>query len=82
MKIVTMLEFRHDAERVLRRVAKGERLVFSHRGKPLPAWSLCMGHRMPIAGSDPFLSIVHRSTPSPKGKNKHQDIDRILYGSR
>ena len=34
MKTVTMLEFRQDAEGVLRRVAKGERLVLSHRGKP------------------------------------------------
>lgn len=34
MKMVTMLEFRQDAEGVLRRIAKGERLVLSHRGKP------------------------------------------------
>jgi PHD/YefM family antitoxin component YafN of YafNO toxin-antitoxin module len=34
MKTVTMSEFRENAERILRRVAKGERLVLSHRGKP------------------------------------------------
>ena len=33
MKTVTMLEFRQDVEGVLRRVAKGERFVLSHRGK-------------------------------------------------
>jgi prevent-host-death family protein len=34
MKTVTMLEFRQNAAGVLRRVAKGEHLVLSQRGKP------------------------------------------------
>jgi prevent-host-death family protein len=34
MKTVTMLEFRQNAQSVLRRVAKGERLLISQRGKP------------------------------------------------
>ena len=29
-----MLEFRRNAQGVLRRIAKGERLLLSHRGKP------------------------------------------------
>jgi hypothetical protein len=28
----------------------------------------------------PFLSIVRRAKPSPKGKTSHEDIDQILYG--
>ena len=31
---------------------------------------------------DPFLGIGRRARPSPKGKTKHADIDRILYGGR
>jgi prevent-host-death family protein len=82
MKTVTMLEFRRDAAGVLRRVARGERLVLSHRGKP--AARLEPITRGPAADSenDPFLSIGRRARRSPKGQTNHRDIDRILYGSR
>ena len=82
MKTVTMLEFRKDAEGVLRRVAKGERFVLSHRGKPAAR----LEPLTPASASDPardaFLSIGRRARPSPKGKTRHEDIDRILYGRR
>lgn len=41
MKTVTMLEFRQNAEGVLRRIAKGERLVplrFEFRPNTFPPW--------------------------------------------
>jgi prevent-host-death family protein len=82
MKTVTMLEFRKNAERVLRRVAKGERLVLSHRGKPaarLEPVTVTPGAASP---NDPFLGIGRRATASPRGKTKHAEIDRILYGGR
>lgn len=83
MKTVTMLEFRQDAEGVLRRVAKGERFVLSHRGKPAarlePLNAAPPGNN---AADDPFLSIARRAKLSPKGKTRHADIDRILYGRR
>jgi hypothetical protein len=31
---------------------------------------------------DPFLGIARRASASPKGKTKHSQIDRILYGGR
>ena len=82
MKSVTMLEFRRDAESVLRRVAKGERLVLSHRGKPAASLEPVDVASNADPGSDPFLSIVRRAKPSPKGKTKHRESDRILYGNR
>ena len=78
MKTVTMLEFRRDAESVLRRVAKGERLVLSHRGKPAARLEPMSGPSNADLGSDPFLCIARRATPSPKGKTKHRDLDLIL----
>jgi len=30
--------------------------------------------------NDPFLNVARRAKPSPKGKTRHADIDRILYG--
>lgn len=82
MKTVTMVQFRRDAEGVLRRVAKGERFVLSHRGKP--AARLEPLHEIGGAdpAHDPFLAVATRARPSPKGRTKHQDIDRIVYGRR
>lgn len=82
MKTVTMLEFRKRAERVLRRVARGERFVLSHRGKPAARLEPIVAPSEAAPPDDPFLTIGRRSRPSPKGKTKHTDIDRILYGRR
>ena len=82
MKTVTMLEFRQDAEGVLRRVAKGERLVLSHRGKPAARLEPMTAPPSAELASDPFLCVGQRAKPSPKGKTKHADIDQILYGGR
>ena len=73
-----MLEFRKNAENILRRVKKGERFLLSHRGHPAARLE-------PVASpanleNDPFLTIGRRATPSPKGKTRHSDIDRIIYG--
>jgi prevent-host-death family protein len=76
-----MLQFRRDAEGILRRVAKGERFVLSHRGRPaarLEPLAASVAH----AAEDPFLTIGQRALPSPKGQTKHEDIDQIIYGGR
>ena len=82
MKTVTMLEFRQDAEGVLRRVAKGERFVLSHRGKPAARLEPLTPAQTSDPASDPFLAVARRAKPSPQGKIKHADIDQILYGRR
>jgi antitoxin (DNA-binding transcriptional repressor) of toxin-antitoxin stability system len=80
MKTVTMLEFRKNAKGVLRRIAKGERIVLSHRGKSAARLEPLTAASPADLLADPFLSIGRRATPSPKGKTRHADIDRILYG--
>lgn len=80
MKTVTMLEFRQNAQSVLRRVAKGERLLISHRGKPAARLEPLATAPNNVLSHDPFLTIGSRATGSPKGKTRHADIDRIVYG--
>ena len=82
MKTVTMLEFRKNAEGILRRVGRGERFVLSHRGHAAARLEPISTARAADPASDPFLTIVQRATPSPKGKTRHADIDRILYGGQ
>ena len=80
MKTVTMLEFRKDAEGVLRRIAKGERFLLSHRGRPAARLEPITTAVSSDPANDPFLTIGRRAVPSPKGKTRHADINRILYG--
>ena len=75
-----MLQFRQDAEGVLRRVARGERFVLSHRGKPAARLEPLDAPVPDDLARDPFLSIGRRAKPSPKGPTQHADIDRVLYG--
>ena len=80
MKTVTMLEFRKNAEGILRRLGRGERFVLSHRGHPAARLEPVTTARVSDPAQDPFLTIGSRAVPSPKGKTRHADIDRILYG--
>ena len=80
MKTVTMLEFRNNAEGILRRLGRGERFVLSHRGRPAARLEPIATVRAYDPATDPFLTIGRRAVPSPKGKTRHAEIDRILYG--
>ncbi len=75
-----MLQFRQDAEGVLRRVARGERFVLSHRGKPAARLEPLDARVPEDPARDPFLNIGRRAKPSPKGPTQHADIDRVVYG--
>ncbi len=80
MKTVSMLEFRKNAEGILRRVAKGERFLLSHRGRPAARLEPVITNGPGDAAMDRFLTIGQRAVPSPKGKTRHIDLDKILYG--
>jgi prevent-host-death family protein len=80
MKTISMLEFRQNAQSVLRRVAKGDRLLLLHRGKPVARLEPVSTTPNGLSSNDPFLTIGSRATASAKGKTRHAHIDRIVYG--
>jgi antitoxin (DNA-binding transcriptional repressor) of toxin-antitoxin stability system len=80
MKTITMLEFRQNAQSVLRRIAKGERFVLSYRGRRAARLEPLTNTPNNAASNDPFLTIGARAKASPKGRTRHADIDRIVYG--
>ncbi len=78
MKTVTMLEFRQDAAAVLKRLARRERLILSHRGKPAARLEPIETVPEEIPSNDPFLTIATRARPSPHGPTSHAGIDAVL----
>ena len=77
MTIVTMLDFRKQADRVLARVAKGESIVLTYRGKPVARLEPVGAEA--IAADDPVYGLAELASQSAKPLT-NAAIDRIVYG--
>jgi len=60
----------------LRRIAKGERFIFSCRGRQAARLKPVIPPVSRPPADGPFLAIARRATASPKGPARHQDLDR------
>ncbi len=82
MKTVTMLEFRRDAEAVIRQVQAGEPLLLTYRGKP--AVRLEPVEQESEKRKKSLLSICELGErlvpPGPTTTLTNEEIDRIVYG--
>jgi prevent-host-death family protein len=76
MKSVSMLKFRREADRVLAKVRSGERLILTHRGKPVARLEPIRDQS--IESNDPFYSLCDWAEPA--GSLTNPQIDEILYG--
>jgi prevent-host-death family protein len=76
MQKVSMLDFRRDAERVLKKVQKGERLILTHRGKPVARLEPVVEEG--LNRNDPFYSLTDVAESGPSLAN--DQIDEIVYG--
>jgi prevent-host-death family protein len=76
MKAVSMVEFRRDAERVLAKVKSGERLILTHRGKPVARLEPIRDE--PHDRDDPFYTICGLADSA--GSLTNPQIDEIVYG--
>jgi prevent-host-death family protein len=81
MERVSMLEFRRDAEAVIRKVRRGQRLIMTYRGKPVMRLE-------PIQTSvprpdDPFYQLAHLATHHTARVKTltNEEIDQIIYAS-
>jgi prevent-host-death family protein len=77
LKEVTLVEFRKNAEGLLRRVAQGERLLLTCRGKP--AARLEPVHESSLREDDPIYRLGDLARPGG-GTLSNSEIDRIVYG--
>ena len=76
MQEVSMLDFRRDAERILTKVRNGERLVLTHRGKPVARLEPIRDES--LDGDDPFYSLCELAEAA--GPLTNRQIDEIVYG--
>lgn len=77
MKEVTLLEFRRSAQRVLRRIQRGERVVLTYRGRPVARLEP-IRTRSP-SPDDPIYRLASLARKGGRTMS-NREIDRVLYG--
>ena len=77
MASISMVELRRNAERVLHRVGQGERLVLTHRGKPVARLEPIEEPAM--TADDPIYRLAESSIDEG-GPLDNDEIDAIVYG--
>jgi prevent-host-death family protein len=78
MEKVSILEFRRDAESVIRKVRQGKRLILTHRGKPVMRLEPIREDN--IRPDDPFYTIAELAVPNERSLT-NEEIDQIVYES-
>lgn len=75
---VTLVAFRRNAERILRRVGRGERLILTRRGRPVARLE-------PVVDPAPTPDdpIYHLADFAATGgvSLTNREMDRIIYGA-
>lgn len=77
MKTVSLLQFRRDAEGVLRKVQRGQRFVLTYRGKPVARLEPIPAAK--ISADDPFYTLCELADTNIEPLT-NEEIDRIVYG--
>ncbi len=78
MKKVSILEFRRDAERILRRVQQGQPLILTYRGKPVVRLEPIAKKK--VEADDPFYRLDQLAVSGGQPLS-NEEIDQIVYGT-
>ncbi len=78
MERVSVLEFRRDAEGVIRKVRHGKRMILTYRGKPVMRLEPIRDRE--IDRDDPFYSLSQLAVSGGKSLS-NEEIDRLVYES-
>ena len=77
MGIVTLVEFRRNAQTILRRIHQGQSIILTSRGRPVAR--LEKVEERGAEGDDPIYHL--HEAASEKGRSMtNVQIDRVLYG--
>lgn len=76
MKVVTVVEFRNNLEATLRRVAQGEGVLLTRRGRPVARLEPVLDRKISL--DDPIYSLGTLAVDG--GPLTNEQIERELYG--
>jgi prevent-host-death family protein len=76
MKTISMLEFRRDAEQIIRQIQAGERLVLTYRGKPVARLEPIL--EIAVDVDDPFYTLDQLADAEGKSLS-NREMDEIIY---
>jgi prevent-host-death family protein len=77
MKSVSMVDLRLNAEKIIARVQKGERIVLTRRGKAVARLEPIVSDS--VRSDDPFYSLGSLAEAG-SGSMTNDQIDELLYG--
>jgi len=77
MDTVSMVEFRRDAEAIIRKTQQGKRMILTYRGEPVMRLEPMVD--TPDA-EDPFFALGNLADKKAKSLS-NQQIDREIYGT-
>lgn len=80
MSTLTMLELRKNAKKVFQRLARGESILLTHRGKPVARLEPPLEANK-VTTEDPLLHLDKHGFDGPGKKLSNDTIDRFLYGA-
>ncbi len=78
MKTISMLEFRKDAETIVRSVQQGQRLVLTYRGKPVARIEPILEET--VTHDDPFYKLYEQADETGDTLS-NEEMDELIYGS-
>ena len=77
MKTITMLEFRKNAQAIIKRAMDGQRMLLTYRGKPAVRLEPVADDGTPAA-DDPFYALDDIAASGGRSLTNKQ-IDKIVY---
>jgi antitoxin (DNA-binding transcriptional repressor) of toxin-antitoxin stability system len=77
MKSISLLEFRKNAEKIIRWSKLGKRMVMTYRGQPVIRLEPVVEER--IDEDDPFL-LLDGIIEGKRSSMSNAEMDRVIYG--
>ncbi len=77
MTSISMVEFRRNAEGVLRRIEQGEHLILTYRGRPVARLAPCS--RPTVSADDPIYRLSELAVEEGESL-RNDEMDAVIYG--
>ena len=76
MVTISVLEFRHQAKSVIRRLLQGQRMILTYRGKAVARMEPILEGA--VAEDDPIYSLAELATPG-LAPCSNEEMERLIY---